>query len=227
MSEWIKSSLWVPPSIIILTGKKLISRLVAYMYLGQAIRTCLSAGFNREPTDNKKMEGEVVSTWWYVADSQLCVQMTDEWQGLVFPRHVRDLAPLWITATDRNIREMSFSLGRPDSLGLDEYHNRCLPEIDNTEYAIISCMVDFGRIIRKVAVRIYHSRISLQQKFSAALEIESEMNGWVARLPSKIRPSLGLEGSRDSGLREPKWCRRQRLVLGIRRSMSSIRFIST
>jgi hypothetical protein len=48
------------------------------MYLGQAIRTCLSAGFNREPTDDKKMEGEVVSTWWYVADSQLCVQMTDE-----------------------------------------------------------------------------------------------------------------------------------------------------
>lgn len=121
---------------------------------------------------------------------------------------------------------MSFSLGRPDSLGLDEYHNRHLPEVDNTEYAIISCMVDFGRIIRRVAVRIYHSRMPLQQKFSAALEIESEMNGWVAKLPSKIRPSLGLENSRSGGLREPKWCRRQRLVLGIRTSMTSVQ-IST
>jgi hypothetical protein len=114
---------------------------------------------------------------------------------------------------------MSFSLGRPDSLGLDEYHNRRLPEVDGTEYAIIPCMVDFGRIIRQVAVRIYHSHMSQQQKLSTALKIESEMNNWVTGLPFNIRPSLGQEDAHLGGLREPKWSRRQRLVLGIRMSI--------
>jgi hypothetical protein len=121
---------------------------------------------------------------------------------------------------------MSFSLGRPDSLGLDEYHNRHLPEIDGTEYAIIPCMVDFGRIIRQVAVQIYHSRLSLQQKLSFALKIESEMNIWVAGLPRIIRPPLGQEDAHLGGLREPKWSRRQRLVLGIRKSIRRLIFFS-
>lgn len=111
---------------------------------------------------------------------------------------------------------MSFSLGRPETLGLDEYHNRRLPEVDDAEYAIIPCMVDFGRIIRKVAVRIYHSPLSLQQKLSLALKIEKEMNEWVARLPTTIRPSPWQEEAHLGGLKEPKWSRRQRLVLGIR-----------
>ena len=38
--------------------------LVAYMYLGVAVRTCLSAGFNRETHDSKS---EAISrTWWLV-----------------------------------------------------------------------------------------------------------------------------------------------------------------
>jgi hypothetical protein len=38
---------------------QLIELPVAYMYLGQAIRTCLSAGFNREPVDGKKSKGKL------------------------------------------------------------------------------------------------------------------------------------------------------------------------
>lgn len=56
---------------------------------------------------------------------------------------------------------MSFSVGRPDTLGMDEYHNRAIPERDDTEYAIIPWMIDFAQIIRRVSVQIYHSRITL------------------------------------------------------------------
>lgn len=115
---------------------------------------------------------------------------------------------------------MSFSLGRPDSLGLDEYHNRNLPKANDTEYAIIPCMVDFSRIVRKVAIQIYHSRLSLQQKLFVALKIENEMNEWVIRLPRRIKPSLGEENTHLGGLRDPKWSRRQKLVLGIRTSIA-------
>jgi hypothetical protein len=37
------------------------------MYLGLAVRTCLSAGFNREvpcPGDNAQRAGWISKTWW-------------------------------------------------------------------------------------------------------------------------------------------------------------------
>lgn len=40
---------------------------VAYMYLGLAVRTCLSAGFNRDvpsPGDNGQRSGWISKTWW-------------------------------------------------------------------------------------------------------------------------------------------------------------------
>lgn len=111
---------------------------------------------------------------------------------------------------------MSFSVGRPDTLGMDEYHNRSLPERDDSEYSIIPWMVDFAQIIRKVSVQIYHSRFTLQDKLQLALQIESEMDKWVARLPSRIKPDLQGQPAASGALRDPKWARRQRLVLGIR-----------
>ncbi|PYH41675.1 uncharacterized protein BP01DRAFT_418546 [Aspergillus saccharolyticus JOP 1030-1] len=111
--------------------------------------------------------------------------------------------------------EMSFSVGRPDTLGMDEYHNRALPERDNSEYAIIPWMVDFAQIIRRVSVQIYHSRITLQEKLHLALQIETELDRWMARLPDRIKPDM-LERATGGALRDPKWARRQRLVLGIR-----------
>ncbi|PWY91380.1 RmlC-like cupin [Aspergillus sclerotioniger CBS 115572] len=111
--------------------------------------------------------------------------------------------------------EMSFSVGRPDTLGMDEYHNRALPERDESEYAIIPWMVDFAYIIRKVSVQIYHSRITLQEKLHLALQIETELDRWMARLPDRIKPDV-LQRATAGTLRDPKWARRQRLVLGIR-----------
>lgn len=99
---------------------------------------------------------------------------------------------------------------------MDEYHNRSLPERDDSEYSIIPWMVDFAQIIRRVSVQIYHSRFTLQDKLQLALQIESEMDKWVARLPSKIKPDLQGQPASSGALRDPKWARRQRLVLGIR-----------
>ena len=109
-------------------------------------------------------------------------------------------------------------MGRPDTLGMDEYHNRSLPERDDSEYAIIPWMVDFAQIIRKVSVQIYHSRFTLQDKLQLALQIESEMDRWVTRLPFRIKPDLLRQSASSGALRDPKWARRQRLVLGIRKS---------
>ncbi|KAL2811459.1 fungal-specific transcription factor domain-containing protein [Aspergillus cavernicola] len=112
--------------------------------------------------------------------------------------------------------EMSFSLGRPDTLGMDEYHNRPLPPRDSSQYAIIPWMVDFARITRKVSVQIYHRRLTLSEKLTVALAIEAELDTWMAQLPDHIRPDFVSPVVARNALRDPKWARRQRVVLGIR-----------
>lgn len=154
------------------------------MYLGLAVRTCLSAGFNRESPNPKYQRSATISkTWWGIFSLEI---------------------------------EMSFSLGRPDTLGMDAYHNRRLPAVDDSEIAIIPLMVDFAQIIRRVSVVIYHTRSAWQEKMMQASQIERELEAWVVRLPEKIKPFS--PGERLGGsLKEPKWCRRQRLVLNIRK----------
>ncbi|KAL6234938.1 fungal-specific transcription factor domain-containing protein [Aspergillus navahoensis] len=194
---------------------------LAYMYLGHAVRTCLAAGFNRNVRHSSDPRAEWISrTWWGLFSLEI---------------------------------EMSFSLGRPDTLGLDDYHNRPLPPRDNTQYAIIPWMVDFARITRKVSVQIYHRRLTLEEKLATALAIENELDCWIRNLPERIRPRFiepdsevgsaignmavdrreggeGIAGASEDGtktgirmgaagrndLKDPKWARRQRLVLGIR-----------
>ncbi|OKL58938.1 hypothetical protein UA08_05641 [Talaromyces atroroseus] len=118
-------------------------------------------------------------------------------------------------------RELSFSLGRPDTLGLDEYHNRCQPSRDgHSEYTIIPIVVDLAHIIRLVSIDIYHSRIPIQQKMKHSLKIEQKLDTWLNGLPKILQPDFGQPGGNTytsiSALRDPKWSRRQRLVLGIR-----------
>lgn len=119
------------------------------------------------------------------------------------------------------VREMSLSVGRPDTLGMDKYHNRAIPERDDSEYAIIPWMVDFAQIIRRVSVQIYHSRITFHEKLQRALQIETEMDSWLEELPDRIKPDIWGRKTSGSALCDPKWARRQRLVLGIRQSPSS------
>ncbi|KAL2856290.1 RmlC-like cupin [Aspergillus pseudodeflectus] len=186
---------------------------LAYMYLGLAIRTCLAAGFNRKVRHADPRADWISRTWWCVHSYPIRVSM--------LTICIRGIFSLEI--------EMSFSLGRPDTLGMDEYHNRPLPPRDNTQYAIIPWMVDFAQIIRKVSVQIYHRRMPLVEKLHVALAIEAELDGWMASLPGWIRPEFVDGGTGESGeagaidgaggrnaLRDPKWARRQRIVLGLR-----------
>lgn len=98
---------------------------------------------------------------------------------------------------------MSFLLGRPDTLGQDEYHNRAMPPIDDSEYAIIPAMVQLGRIMRKVSIKVYHSRLPPAETVALAFDLSGEMDEWFEKLPQR----------RGSSLREPEWRRKQRLVL--------------
>ncbi|KAM0268935.1 hypothetical protein ACHAPA_004535 [Fusarium lateritium] len=81
-----------------------------------------------------------------------------------------------------------------------------MPPIDDSEYAIISSMVQFGRIMRKVSIGIYHSQLPTLETISLACEIEREMDVWVDSLPQR----------RGASLRDPDWRRKQRLVLDLR-----------
>ena len=105
---------------------------------------------------------------------------------------------------------MSFLLGRPDTLGQDEYHNRAMPPIDDSEYAIIPVMVQFGRIMRKVSIKVYHSQLPPSETVSLAFDISRNMDDWFDALPQR----------RGSSLKEPEWRRKQRLVLELSKFIS-------
>ena len=157
---------------------------LSYMYLGLAIRTCLSAGFNREITGQEERKATAISrTWWGLYSLEV---------------------------------EMSFALGRPDTLGDDEYHNRRLPQLEHTEADYIPLMVDLARIMRNTSIGIYHTANSLKDKLHTAFTIEQEMETRFRNLPANIRPDIDQGRPALSNLRDPKWVKRQRLVLHIR-----------
>lgn len=158
---------------------------LAYMYLGRAVRTCLSAGFNRETSNPKTNHSDALSkTWWGIYSLEI---------------------------------EMSFLLGRPDTLGLDIYHNRTQPPLDDSYFAIIPLMATFGRdIVRRVSAEIYHSPVPVPDNIDTALQIEKQMDKWHSNLPHKM-PATPNGGRQIGSLMEPEWRRRQRLVLEIRK----------
>lgn len=172
---------------------------MAYLYSGFAVRICLTAGFNQ---DNGGGGGFSSSNSSLPSSSQ---QISRTWWGLYSLE-----------------MELSFALGRPDTLGLDEYHDRSIPPVDDSEFAIIPLMVDFSRIVRRIAIGIYHSRTSWQQKMARAHGLEGELDGWIAGLPARIRPACPSSSSSScssgglAALRQPRWCRRQRIITEIR-----------
>jgi hypothetical protein len=114
-------------------------------------------------------------------------------------------------------REIAFNLGRPDTLGMDEYHNRQPQAIKESEHAIIPCMILFSKITRQVSTEIYFSRLPWKEKLQNADHIQRELNLWVETLPLAIKPDTTIEGRLSQlALREPKWCRRQRLTIRLR-----------
>lgn len=162
---------------------------LAYMYLGMAVRASLSAGYHRDSVSKGRT----------CTPTETATAISKTWWGLY---------SLEI--------EMSFSLGRPDSLGLEQYHNRRHPPIVDSETAILPIMIPFAHITRRVAIDMYLSKSSMRDKISLANDIESQMDIWLSTLPEKIRPGFTREEGGLRILKDPKWARRQRLVLQIR-----------
>lgn len=179
----------------------------SYMYTGFAVRTALAMGVNREPgPDTKKTSAQLK------AESRT-------WWGLYSLE-----------------MEISFSIGRPDTLGADLYHNRRLPLVgmdmtatpanpvdsemlEPPHCAIIGRMVEFSRITRRICQKLYLSNASISEMISLTNEIEAELNGWLDGLPDAIRPCVQNQLRQKSSLSSAKdaiWVKRQRLVLSIR-----------
>ncbi|WYZ46655.1 hypothetical protein EsH8_IX_000880 [Colletotrichum jinshuiense] len=173
----------------------------AYMYVGLAVRTALAMGINREPGPGVKKE-----------PAQLRAE-TRTWWGLYSLE-----------------TEMSFSMGRPDTLGADLYHNRQFPVIGeaDTEYsgslelvdppscAIIKCMVDYSKIIRSICLGIYLPETTVPRTVQLAHQIDQDLQRWAESLPEPIRPTTSVEPRSLKSIKEAQWMKRQKLVLTMR-----------
>jgi hypothetical protein len=171
----------------------------SYMYVGLAVRTALATGINRASGPNTHKSPVQIKaesrTWWGLYSLET---------------------------------EMSFAMGRPDTLGADMYHNQRFPMIRGVDTgdsdlfepphcAIIKNMVDFSRITKQVCLSIYLTEFDLARTLDMALQIEQDLDRWVAGLPLDVRPRLGaIATSSLQDARAPRWVKRQRLVLTIR-----------
>jgi hypothetical protein len=179
------------PFILSLICKQQLELNLAYSFLGRAIRTALTTGINRKV---------VFADPNYPQDSPNFTVGRTWW----------DLYNLEI--------ELSFTLGRPDTLGMDSYHNRPLPPIDESENAIIPVTHQLSHIVRKISAEIYLSRARPDEKLRRATQIELELDQWVSNLPAIIRPPLGssVEAMQSvENIRSAYWPRVQMLTLKI------------
>jgi hypothetical protein len=161
---------------------------LAYTYLGMAIRTAFSTGINRKAIFRDKT---------FPSDSPtLTVSRT--WWGLY---------SLEI--------ELSFTLGRPDMLGSDIYHNRPAPPIGDNENSIVPAMLGLSQVMREISVVMYLRRTTLTEKLNQAKRLEHDLDEWVAQLPPRIRPFSGGDQPPSSTLRDPYWPKLQMLILRI------------
>jgi hypothetical protein len=179
------------PFILSLICKQQLELNLAYSFIGRAIRTALTTGINRKV---------VFADPNFPQDSPTITVGRTWW----------DLYNLEI--------ELSFTLGRPDTLGLDSYHNRPLPPIDDSETAIIPVMHQLSHIVRKISAEIYLSRAPPDEKLSLATQIEVELDQWFSNIPATIRPPLGssVEAMQSvENIRSAYWPRVQMLILKI------------
>ncbi|KAF6831652.1 C6 transcription factor [Colletotrichum musicola] len=175
----------------------------SYMYVGLAVRTALAMGINREPGPGCKKD-----------PAELRAE-TRTWWGLYSLE-----------------TEMSFSMGRPDTLGADLYHNRQFPAIgdmdtesassggsdlvDPPSCAIIKSMVDYSKVIRRICLDIYLPETTVPRTVTLAHQIDRDLQAWTESLPEPIRPTSSAQPPSLKSAREAQWTKRQRLVLTMR-----------
>jgi hypothetical protein len=179
------------PFILSLVCQQQLDLNLAYAFLGKAIRTAFSTGINRKP--------EFVDRN-YPQDSPSFI-----------------VGRTWWALYNLEI-ELSFVLGRPDTLGVDSYHNRPLPPIDNSGNSIVPVTYQLSYIIRKISPEIYFSRTRPDEKLYRATQIEVELEKWFTNLPEIIRPPLGSSADvlqRVNNIRRSFWPSIQMLILKI------------
>ncbi|KAJ5814626.1 C6 transcription factor [Penicillium riverlandense] len=154
-------------------GMNALNLHLAYMHIGLATRIALSIGINREPPPNCKKDPALLKT------------ESRTWWCLYFLE-----------------TEMAFSIGRPDTLGADIYHNRHYPIVagdplsvgtapgllEPPQSAIIKYMVDFSRITKAICLNIYMSDLTLERAIATGGQIEQDLERWVESLPPALRP---------------------------------------
>ena len=72
---------------------------------------------------------------------------------------------------------------------------------------------------------MYLSKSSLREKISTANQIQEELDSWLAALPDTIRPHLSEDETSFRISKDPKWARRQRLVLHLREYLLPLRLM--
>lgn len=162
---------------------------MAYIFLGNAARISLSAGHNRL--------------------SRRKIMTTEEVEAS------KAISRLWWGLYSLEI-ETSFALGRPDSLGTDDYHNQNIPLLDGSETDILAMMLPFARIVRKVSSFIYRSGSSVRDQTSKAFQLREELDEWSASLPERLQPRQRATSKSMQLMKDPEWARRQRVVLELR-----------
>jgi hypothetical protein len=170
----------------------LLSSNLAYTYVGLAIRTALSVGMNRNVSFRDPT---------FPSDSPSLV-VSRTWWALYSLE-----------------MELSFTLGRPDTLGLDAYHNRLPPPMSNTEISIIPGMLGLSRIMREISTSIFLHQGSMCRKLKLAETISRALDDWVLSLPAPFHSiSSSALPSQTGSLKDHSWLKLQKLVLRIRKS---------
>ncbi|KIV87265.1 hypothetical protein PV11_02820 [Exophiala sideris] len=141
---------------------------VAYLYSGQAARTSLAIGINRKAISEDAAD----------------------------PRPSTAASTTWWAVYCLDI-QTSFDLGRPDSLGPDEYHTQHLPMATRGPRGepissphilqIVPCMVALSRLMRKVALGMYTQQCELEEKLQRANALDAELRQWLEQAPAHLR----------------------------------------
>jgi hypothetical protein len=165
---------------------------LAYTYLGMGIRTALTCGINRLTVFRLKDSPKDSPTFM--------------------------VARTWWALYSLEI-ELSFALGRPDTLGLDYHHNRPIPKLNDSESDMIRATLDLSLIIRDVSSGVHLSAVKLPDRINQANQLEQRLNSWLGQLPEKIRPNSGTDVLNSGSIRDHQWVKLQKFVLNIRESI--------
>ena len=173
----------------------------------------------------QKHGGKSAFLWIYILKRELSCLL---FQGCLLSWYVSKLSQQVALRLTGLCRQTSFALGRPDSLGPDEYHTQYLPGTTNlyeTDHSlttpsmlqIVPCMVELSRIMRKVGVRLYTVPCTVQETLARTRLLDDELINWLQSLPPHLQSAeLPITRSCLRPKRSSHYIKKQYVVLMIR-----------